>query len=111
MKTANCLLALAFLIVLGATAVQAQSSFHGLGFLSQDYHWGYPNAISADGTSVVGICSGRAFRWRENEGYLDLGSPPAPFNGDPEATCVSADGSVVAGFATNYDTKGYPSWA
>jgi probable HAF family extracellular repeat protein len=56
---------------------------------------------SADGSVVVGMADGRAFRWTASDGMQDLGT----FGGNrSEATGVSADGSVVVGWA--YDASG-----
>jgi len=56
--------------------------------------------ISADGSVIVGLswdgCSGRGFRWTEATGMQELESLA---NGSNRASVVSADGSVIAGFA------------
>ncbi|MCC5807745.1 MAG: hypothetical protein JJU00_15580 [Opitutales bacterium] len=62
-----------------------------------------PNAVSADGTTVVGAASfsaldgspRRAFRWREGEGIVQLGTVLGGTR--TSALAVSADGAVVAG--------------
>lgn len=56
--------------------------------------------ISGDGNVVVGLswdgCSGRGFRWTQATGMEEL-QPLA--NGGNRASVVSADGSVIGGFA------------
>lgn len=56
--------------------------------------------LSADGTVAVGLswdgCNGRGFRWTEATGMVEL-EPLA--NGGNRASVVSADGSVIGGFA------------
>jgi probable HAF family extracellular repeat protein len=65
------------------------------------------NAVSADGSVVVGAAYNaagqwRAFRWTAARGMRDLGT----LGGDgSEALGVSADGSVVVGWAEN--AEGY----
>jgi len=62
---------------------------------------GSPNALSADGTVIVGqftptgATNVHAFRWTEVSGQVDLGGL---FGVDVGATSASADGSVVVGF-------------
>jgi len=56
--------------------------------------------LSADGTIAVGLswdgCSGRGFVWTQATGMLEL---EALANGGNRASVMSADGSVIAGFA------------
>jgi uncharacterized membrane protein len=56
--------------------------------------------LSADGSVVVGLswdgCSGRGFRWTQATGMVEL-EPLA--NGGNRASVVSANGSIIAGFA------------
>lgn len=56
--------------------------------------------LSADGTIAVGLswdgCSGRGFIWTETTGMLELENLA---NGSNRASVMSADGSVIAGFA------------
>ena len=47
------------------------------------------NAVSADGSIVVGGSDGHAFRWTEATGMIDLGKGVA--------TDISADGSIIVG--------------
>jgi probable HAF family extracellular repeat protein len=74
----------------------------GLGVLSGGFFFSEANAISADGTTVVGVSrsslsnTGEAFRWTAATGMVGLGDSP----GGPvfsEAFAVSADGSVIVG--------------
>ena len=56
--------------------------------------------LSADGSVAVGLswdgCSGRGFRWTEETGMLEL---EMLANGGNRASVVSADGSLIGGFA------------
>ncbi len=56
--------------------------------------------VSADGSVVVGLswdgCSGRGFWWTQETGMLEL-EPLA--NGSNRASVVSADGTLIGGFA------------
>ncbi|MBC7834234.1 MAG: hypothetical protein H7Y88_03925 [Phycisphaerales bacterium] len=75
-----------------------------LGPLPPTWQLSYPNAISADGTTIVGrlqrgfpIFDSRAFTWNEDNGYQmleELTPGTQTFAND-----VSADGSVVVGRA------------
>jgi probable HAF family extracellular repeat protein len=82
---------------------QTTNMWEGLGYL--------PNAlqcpsrsnsyeVSANGSKVVGLswdgCSGRAFQWTNGTGMVELESLA---NGSNRASVVSADGSVIGGFA------------
>ncbi|MCR6190091.1 autotransporter domain-containing protein, partial [Escherichia coli] len=82
-----------------------------LGDLTADQQ-GYSSAtaVSADGSTVVGGAdydltaggTGRhAFRWTSAGGMQDLGDFTSDQQGSSSATAVSADGSVVAGIASN----------
>ena len=53
-----------------------------------------PVAVSRDGTVVAGT---PGFRWERSSGPLLLQAPPT--YGDPAATCLSGDGSIVVGTA------------
>lgn len=84
----------------GAAAVP---TFFGLGDLPPDFVGGgffsAAVAVSADGTTVVGIASSlssEAFRWTSSGGMVGLGDlPGASFYSS--ASGVSADGAVVVG--------------
>ena len=101
---ASFLLAAAAFSLNSAQAQQSPSvttgSFTDLGTFGGNYS--YAQAISADGSVVVGnaeIAGGnnRAFRWT-SAGMVDLGT----FGGNySTANAVSADGSVVVGYAYN----------
>jgi probable HAF family extracellular repeat protein len=56
------------------------------------------HGVSADGSVVVGISGGRAFRWTAARGMQDLGTLGGYLS---VAHGVSADGSVVVGEAQN----------
>ena len=53
--------------------------------------WG----ISGDGSTLVGVHQGQAFRWTAEEGRVGLGSLPG--HGRSEPYSVSDDGSVIVG--------------
>jgi probable HAF family extracellular repeat protein len=71
----------------------APASFQGLGF---SY---FPQALSADGGSVVGSDGTQAYRWMATTGVMGLGNLP----GGSYATAygVSGDGAVVVGAGQN----------
>ena len=82
------------------------ASFEGLGNLGG--RWSVAQAVSADGTVVVGDSEGpsgsEAFRW-ENGSMIGLGLlVPEGMTGLSSATGVSDDGSVVVGYATTETT-------
>lgn len=70
----------------------------------------YPQAISADGSVVVGESystsdnSYHAWRWTADGGVQTLGSLPGGEAGS-DANGVSADGSVIVGLATNAQSE------
>jgi probable HAF family extracellular repeat protein len=83
----------------------AQSSFHGIGFLSRDrFPYSIATAVSADGSVIVGTSTnnafnGEAYRWTIADGMVGLGDlPGSVFNSN--ACAVSSDGSIVAGEGT-----------
>ena len=84
---------------------RAQSGVPAAGFTPLTIA-GSPNALSADGTVIVGqftpagATDVHAFRWTEAGGQVDLGLL-AGFD-ESGATSVSADGSVVVGFAGQF---------
>ncbi len=59
------------------------------------------NGISADGTTIVGVCDGpglsQAFRWTMAAGMTGLGT--LPYGGNSCALATSGDGQIVVGFA------------
>ncbi|MHC5026367.1 MAG: hypothetical protein ACYTGR_06355 [Planctomycetota bacterium] len=70
-----------------------------------------PSEISGDGTTVVGLvwegCDARGFRWTEEAGLQMLENLA---NGGNRATVVSADGSVIAGFAQGAASRTPATW-
>jgi probable HAF family extracellular repeat protein len=85
--------------LLSAERVHAQITLTGLGGLSGGSS--YPNAVSADGSVIVGVSNGQAFRWTSS-GTVGLGflSNDVPYG---SAYGVSSDGSVVVG--QGYDSS------
>eukprot|EP00913_Durusdinium_trenchii_P005856 g5468.t1 len=67
--------------------------------------------LSADGEVAVGLswdgCSGRGFVWTPETGMLEL---EPLVSGGNRATVVSADGSVIAGFAQGISGRTPASW-
>jgi len=59
--------------------------------------------VSDDGAVVVGFSGSQAFRWTASEGMVGLGNPPSLVSS--YAIDVSADGSVVVGFAAEPTTS------
>ena len=100
----SCGVVLACLGVMQSGRAQSSGSASG-GFMPLNIV-GSPNALSADGTVVVGqyLPAGAAdvhpFRWTEAGGQVDLGLL-AGFGGGG-ATSASADGSVIVGFAGQF---------
>jgi probable HAF family extracellular repeat protein len=91
-----CVLALQMLPGLCSAA-----SFLPLGFLPGRYHTSGANAVSSDGSVVVGHGSSsssinEAFRWTSATGMVGLGSlnPEAPWS---NAFATSSDGSIIVG--------------
>jgi len=75
----------------------------GLGDLPGNGLQSNGNAISADGTVVVGaslsfILGAEAFRWTEGEGMIGLGKLPG--GNTSVAVGVSADGSIITGWTS-----------
>lgn len=71
------------------------------------YPWGEANAISADGSVVVGSSTTgdlatHAFRWTETVGMEDLGAIEDSPNHDSEALSVSRDGRLIVGAASTH---------
>ncbi|MCB1218926.1 hypothetical protein KDL44_16205, partial [bacterium] len=67
--------------------------------------------LSADGSVAVGLswdgCSGRGFVWRQSTGMEEL-EPLA--NGGNRASVVSADGTIVGGFAQGAFSRTPATW-
>ena len=86
--------------VLLAASTEAGPIFLGLGDLDGGLYLSRANAVSADGTTVVGLSSselgGQAFRWTAEAGMQGLGDlPGGAFQG--EAFDVSGNGGVIIG--------------
>src|SRR5262245_31066101 len=88
----------------GANVASAQT-MEGLGFLPNSVnHFSMANAVSADGSTVVGVgVNGQgdeeAFLWTAHGGMKGLGTLPDSLGS--VATGVSADGSTVVGYSSN----------
>lgn len=96
--------ATALTALLGVTPSSAAIAFKPLGDLPGGTANSLAHAISADGTTVVGLSTSanglsEAFRWTEATGMVGLGDLPG-FNFDSRALGVSSDGSVVTGYGT-----------
>lgn len=67
--------------------------------------------LSADGSVAVGLswdgCSGRAIRWTEQNGMVEL---QVLANGSNRASVVSADGTVIGGFAQGNQSRTPAVW-
>lgn len=67
--------------------------------------------LSADGTVAVGLswdaCNGRGFRWTQAEGMVELESLASGAN---RASVISADGSVIGGFAQGTFGRSPAKW-
>ena len=94
----------AALILTAATPSRATPSFMGLGGLPGGAFESHGQAVSADGSVVVGRSDPRgtslvqAFRWTLDGGMVPLGDLPGePFSSN--ALGVSGDGSVVVGMS------------
>jgi len=74
------------------------ASFQRIGIMVEPGVISGVHAVSADGSTVVGGHVGQAFRWTSSEGvvFLPDGGGLNPW----EAKAVSADGSVIVGFAS-----------
>lgn len=71
----------------------------GLGYLDEFGYQSYANAVSADGSVIVGDSDGQAFRWTQADGMVGL--DPLRRGGNSGTLAVSADGSVVVGGGFN----------
>jgi len=87
-----------------AAAGQNDPAFYGLGDLPGGSVGSTATAVSTDAGTVVGHAEGstgtQAVRWTEAGGLQGLGSAPSRASG------VSANGSVIAGTATNSNDAG-----
>ena len=87
------------------------STFEGLGFLDLSHNESQANAVSADGTAVIGfsqLSTGPApnaggVRWNMNGSHDFIPATPGPTSGFPYPMVVSADGGKVAGFSFNVE--------
>ena len=70
-----------------------------------------PYGMSADGSKVVGLswsgCSGRGFVWDSVNGMQELDNQA---NGNNRASAISADGTVIGGFAQGTSTRTPAYW-
>ena len=97
----------AFVVTAFASVASAATpSFQGLGS-------GNATAVSADGSTVVGVVSGQPFRWtsaggKQVLGHLPGGGPPNFVRG------ISGDGSVIVGYGQNsnasFEAFRWTSW-
>jgi probable HAF family extracellular repeat protein len=85
------------LLVLASSASHAAPMFVPLGNLDGPDSRSEARAVSADGSVVVGMSRGWAFRWTRDEGMVGL----SDFDGYSEANDVSSDGSVIVGSSHN----------
>ena len=69
---------------------------------------GLVDAVSFDGSVVVGESGFSPFRWTPTEGILDLGHLPGKNGG--HATAVSADGTIVVGISFRFDDSAAFRW-
>ncbi len=101
-----CWLGLLLVGILGVYSLPAAvtATFQGLGDLPGGLFRSEANAISADGTVVVGFGSsasgGRAVLWTLADGIISLGDLPGG-NSSSVANGVSADGTVVVGASSS----------
>ena len=58
---------------------------------------GWANAVSCDGSVIVGTTGSQVFRWTTSKGIAELGGLPGSFFS--EAYGVSADGSIIVGYS------------
>ena len=90
-------------LTLVSSSAQA-ASFSGLGDLPGGTFRSFANAVSANGSVVVGISNStngnEAFRWTAIDGMEGLGDlPGGTFSS--QARSVSADGSTIVGFSNS----------
>lgn len=97
--------------LLGTLAQLHAASIQSLGDFPDSY-WSRATALSADGSTVVGVSYGfdgsrRAFRWSAVTGLTDLGSLN---NATDNATmAISGDGSMSAGFSGSEGFRATPA--
>src|SRR5215208_1276755 len=96
-------------VLLGlASSPALAGSFQGLGDLPGGTFQSYANAVSDDGSTVVGFSSSasssasgwEAFRWTSGGGMVGLGDLPGGTSYS-QGSDVSADGSVVVGYGNS----------
>ena len=97
-------LVVAVVVLSAPRSLATNISFQGLGFLAGGAPESEANAVSADGSVVVGssgsgLGSFEAFRWTASGGMVGLGVLPG-MGMESQANGVSADGSVVVGSRT-----------
>jgi probable HAF family extracellular repeat protein len=82
----------------------AETGMIGLEDFIGSYPTGSPPKISRDGSTIVGSVQNEAARWTSQRGLERLGvlETPSDFKYASIGTGVSADGSVVVGYCTNY---------
>jgi probable HAF family extracellular repeat protein len=83
---------------------RGQTEFFGLGFLDEQFPVSEAEAVSADGSVVVGSSQARpdesndGFRWTAETGMISIGVLPSELL-NAFATDVSDDGNVIVGFS------------
>ena len=107
MMRSQRLVTVSAVIVLGVamTETALAKSFMGLGDLPGGDFFSQANAVSGDGSVVVGFSRSasneyEAFRWTEADGIVGLGDLPGG-NFSSIANAVSYDGSVIVGAGTS----------
>lgn len=83
------------LIAVTSTLAGAGPTLRGLGEPPGATAGSVPQAVSADGSVVVGYASGRPTRWTASTGNRAM--PMLPGATSSDATGVSADGSIIVG--------------
>ena len=103
--------------LLAHTAVAQEAFFMGLGDIPGGEVYSDARAVSADGSTVVGVSTdefgfggrGLPFRWNAQTGMRSLLEGSEFYSGG--ATGVSSDGNAITGFASRTDgTGGTFSW-
>ncbi len=103
-----------FIVLLALRALAASGPaaagpvFQGLGHLPSPVPISRANAVSADGTTVVGLSNSatgpQAFRWTFGSGMIGLGHLSG--DNDSEAFDVSGNGSVIVGTSLSFPGSG-----